>query len=90
MFHTSVERTVVHLNFSIQQECLEFTLLPELLAVLLYVEALEDNEVVFVENVRQFNRILTDSSKQPFLENLKKPKKVVIKYEYTFFENLFF
>lgn len=62
-------------EFSLQ-ECLEFSLFPELIATLLYVEALEDNEVVFVENVRQFNRILTDSNKQPFLENLEQPKKV--------------
>lgn len=64
-----------YLNFSLQ-ECVEFSLFPELIATLLYVEALEDNEVVFVENVRQFNRILTDSNKQPFLENLDQPKKV--------------
>lgn len=55
---------------------MEFSLFPELIAVLLYVEALEDNEVVFVENVRQFNRIFTDSNKKPFLEVLEKPKKV--------------
>ncbi|XP_055326959.1 uncharacterized protein LOC129580499 isoform X2 [Sitodiplosis mosellana] len=60
------------------QECLEFSLFPELIAVLLYVEALEDNEVVFVENVRQFNRISIDSNKQPFLENLDRPKKVSV------------
>lgn len=58
------------------QECLEFTLFPELIATLLYVEALEDNEVVFVENVRQFNRISTDSNKQPYLQSLDQPKKV--------------
>lgn len=57
---------------------MEFSLFPELIAVLLYVEALEDNEVVFIENVRQFNRILTDSNKQPFLESLEQPKKVCI------------
>lgn len=44
--------------------------------MLLYVEALEDNEVVFVENVRQFNRISIDANKQPFLEKLDQPKKV--------------
>lgn len=58
------------------QECLEFSLFPELIATLLYVEALEDNEVVFIENVRQFNRILTDSNKQLALERLDQPKKV--------------
>ena len=55
---------------------MEFSLFPELIAILLYVEALEDNEVVFVENVRQFNRILTDSNKRPYLESLDQPKKV--------------
>lgn len=59
-----------------KQECLEFSLFPELIAILLYVEALEDNEVVFVENVRQFNRILIDSNKRPYLEDLDQPKKV--------------
>lgn len=59
------------------QECLEFTILPELIAILLYVEALEDNEVVFVENLRQINR-LVDSSKKPFLEDLRQPKRVSV------------
>lgn len=67
---------LLNLDYSVQQECLEFSLFPELIAVLLYVEALEDNEVVFVENVRQFNRIFTDSNKKPFLEGLEQPKKV--------------
>lgn len=44
----------------------------------MYVEALEDNEVVFVENVRQFNRILNDSNKQAHLESLDQPKKASI------------
>lgn len=57
---------------------MEFTILPELIATLLYVEALEDNEVIFVENLRQINRVMTDSSKQPFLESLKQPKKVSV------------
>lgn len=49
-----------------------------MITILLYVEALEDNEVVFIENVRQFNRILTDSNKKPFLEPMEKPKKVSV------------
>lgn len=60
------------------QECLEFTILPELIATLLYVEALEDNEVIFVENLRQINRFMVDSSKQPFLEDLRQPQKVSV------------
>lgn len=57
---------------------MEFAILPELIATLLYAEALEDNEVIFVENLRQINRVMTDSSKQPFLERLKQPKKVSV------------
>lgn len=53
-----------------------FALYPELMAILLYVEALEDNEVVFVEDVRQVHRIMTDSSKQKYLEPLDQPRKV--------------
>lgn len=53
-----------------------FALYPELLAILLYVEALEDNEVVFVEDVRQVHRIMTDSNKKKYLEPLDEPRKV--------------
>lgn len=53
-----------------------FALYPELMAILLYVEALEDNEVVFVEDVRQVHRIMTDSNKQKYLEPLDEPRKV--------------
>lgn len=49
-----------------------------MITILLYVEALEDNEVIFIENVRQFNRILTDSNKQHFLEPMDQPKKVSV------------
>lgn len=49
-----------------------------MITILLYVEALEDNEVIFIENVRQFNRLLTDSNKKPFLEPMKQPKKVSV------------
>lgn len=53
-----------------------FALYPELLAILLYVEALEDNEVIFVEDVRQVHRIMTDSNKKKYLEPLDEPRKV--------------
>lgn len=53
-----------------------FALYPELMAILLYVEALEDNEVVFVEDVCQVHRIMTDSNKQKYLEPLDEPRKV--------------
>lgn len=58
------------------QECYQLTMFPELLAILLYVEALEDNETLLVEDVRQISRIMTDSSKQTHLETLDKPRKV--------------
>lgn len=57
---------------------MEFALFPEMIAILLYVEALEDNEVIFVEDVRQIYRIMTDSNKRCFLEPLDKPRKVLI------------
>lgn len=77
----SFESDTNHYTFSsflLFKECLEFTILPELIATLLYVEALEDNEVIFVENLRQINRVMTDSSKTPFLESLQQPKKVSV------------
>lgn len=49
-----------------------------MIATLLYVEALEDNEVIFVENLRQINRFMVDSSKQPRLEDLRQPQKVCV------------
>lgn len=58
-----------------------FALYPELMAILLYVEALEDNEVVFVEDVRQVHRIMTDSNKQKYLEPLDEPRKVDLEFE---------
>lgn len=58
------------------QECLQFTLFPELIAILLYVESLEDNEVMFVEDLRQFHRIVIDSNKKIYLEPLEKTRKV--------------
>lgn len=58
------------------QECLHFTLFPELFAILLYVESLEDNEVMFIEDLRQFHRIMIDSNKKLHLEQLDEIKKV--------------
>lgn len=49
-----------------------------MIAILLYAEALEDNEVLFIENLRQINRFMIDSSKQPFLESLQQPRKVSV------------
>lgn len=47
-----------------------------MIAILLYVESLEDNEVMFIEDLRQFQRIMTDSSKKIHLEPLDQVKKV--------------
>lgn len=52
---------------------------PELLAILLYVEALEDNETLYVEDVHQITRIMTDSSRQTYIEPLEEPRKVTFK-----------
>lgn len=51
-------------------------MLPELATIMLYAEALEDNEVILIENLRQFNRIMLDSNKKIFLEQLDVPKMV--------------
>lgn len=44
------------------QECLHLSVVPELLPVLLHMEALEDNEAILVENVRQMGRIVERSA----------------------------
>lgn len=46
------------------------------MAILLYVESVEDNEAIFVENARQFTRIIGPDSKS-ILEILEKPKEVL-------------
>ncbi|GBP22914.1 Poly(ADP-ribose) glycohydrolase 1 [Eumeta japonica] len=58
------------------QECLSMFMMPELLAAMLSVEALEDNEVVKIEGVRMFSRI--GDKKKANLELLDEPKKVTI------------
>lgn len=57
------------------QECINFSTYPEILATLLYVEALEDNEAIFIENARQVTRIM-DPKKKSVLETLESPRKV--------------
>lgn len=49
------------------------------MAILLYVESLEDNEALFVENARQFTRVIGPDSKS-IMEILEKPKKVREKF----------
>ncbi|XP_037036217.1 uncharacterized protein LOC119074301 isoform X2 [Bradysia coprophila] len=57
------------------QECIHFSTFPEILATLLYVEALEDNEAILIENARQLTRIM-DPKNKSVLETLECPRKV--------------
>ncbi|XP_074031145.1 uncharacterized protein [Leptinotarsa decemlineata] len=59
------------------QECLNLVTAPELLAVLLNVEALEDNEVLTIERVRHFSRI-SDPKQRAYLERLQPPKDMTV------------
>ncbi|XP_053680386.1 uncharacterized protein LOC128731302 [Anopheles nili] len=56
------------------QESLQFCTFPELLAVLLYVEALEDNESLQVEHVRHVARVVDPRAKAPRLECVTEPR----------------
>lgn len=49
---------------------------PELLTVLLNVEALEDNEVLTIEHIRQVTRIV-DPKTRACLEKLEIPQEVL-------------
>lgn len=60
--------------FSHLQECIHFSTYPEILATLLYVEALEDNETILIENARQLTRIM-DPKNKSVVETLE-PRKV--------------
>lgn len=51
--------------------------MPELLPVLLNIEALEDNEVLTIERVRHISRIV-DPKQKAILEKLETPKEVSI------------
>lgn len=59
------------------QETIIMAQFPELLVVLIYFEALEDNEAIIVENARQVARIVDPKNKAIF-EKLDKPQKVCI------------
>jgi hypothetical protein len=48
------------------QECIQFCTQPELLAILPFVEALEDNEVVSVDGLLQVARITDPHNKANF------------------------
>ncbi|XP_058056887.1 uncharacterized protein LOC131208251 [Anopheles bellator] len=61
------------------QESLLFCTFPELLAVLLYVEALEDNETLQIENAHHVARILDPrSGKGPLLERIAEPRRTTL------------
>uniref|UniRef100_A0A182NSQ7 poly(ADP-ribose) glycohydrolase n=1 Tax=Anopheles dirus TaxID=7168 RepID=A0A182NSQ7_9DIPT len=60
------------------QESIQFCTFPELLAVLLYVEALEDNESLQVENVHHVARIVDPRQKGPLLERIAEPKTTTL------------
>lgn len=57
------------------QESITLATFPELLSILLNVEALEDNEVVMIEGVRCISRIV-DSKKKAHFERLDSTQKV--------------
>lgn len=57
------------------QECVQFVTCPELLITLLCAEALEDNEVVIVENVTHVSRVSNMRLKAD-LEPFSKPRAV--------------
>ncbi|XP_058823675.1 uncharacterized protein LOC131684645 isoform X2 [Topomyia yanbarensis] len=56
------------------QESVQFFTFPEMLAVLLYVEALEDNESLQIENAHHMARILEPWGRALF-ETIEQPKK---------------
>uniref|UniRef100_A0A8D8LVQ9 poly(ADP-ribose) glycohydrolase n=1 Tax=Cacopsylla melanoneura TaxID=428564 RepID=A0A8D8LVQ9_9HEMI len=54
------------LNDGSSRESIQFATCPELLCALLFVEALEDNEVLLVENVQQVSKIITPRYKATY------------------------
>uniref|UniRef100_A0A6P7FKF7 poly(ADP-ribose) glycohydrolase n=1 Tax=Diabrotica virgifera virgifera TaxID=50390 RepID=A0A6P7FKF7_DIAVI len=59
------------------QECINLVTAPELLTILLNVEALEDNEVLTVENVRHISRMV-DPKHRAFLEKFDSPRELSV------------
>ncbi|XP_063903078.1 uncharacterized protein LOC135122663 isoform X2 [Zophobas morio] len=59
------------------QECINLVTYPELLTVLLNIEALEDNEVLTIERVRHISRIV-DPKNRACLEKLEVPQEMTI------------
>ncbi|XP_048514180.1 uncharacterized protein LOC105689719 isoform X2 [Athalia rosae] len=65
------------LSSEITQESIQMATHPELLAALLSVEALEDNEVLIIEGARNISRIIDPKHRSTF-ESIPKPKTVTI------------
>lgn len=63
------------LFFFFFQESINLITFPELLTILLNVEALEDNEVLTIENARHISRI-NDPKNRALLEKLDTARKV--------------
>lgn len=59
----------------ISQECISLVTFPEVLSVLLHVEALEDNEVLMIEKVRAVSRI-SDPKNRACLEKIEVPLQI--------------
>lgn len=72
IFAQSAIASTVLLNGTNQESTLIITH-PELLIILLFVERLEDNEVLLVENVMQMTRII-DIKQKAIVERLSPPK----------------
>ncbi|CAH0769324.1 unnamed protein product [Bemisia tabaci] len=65
------------LNAGSSRECIQFCECPELIALLLFFEALEDNEVCIVENVLKVAKI-SDVRQKTNLELLEEPQPMYI------------
>lgn len=61
----------------VAQECISLVTFPEILSVLLHVEALEDNEVLMVEKPRHISRIL-DPKNRACLEKIEVPRQITV------------
>ncbi|KAF5269267.1 hypothetical protein FQR65_LT02568 [Abscondita terminalis] len=59
----------------VSQECISLVTLPEIMSVLLHVEALEDNEVLIIEKVRHVSRI-SDPKNRACLEKIEVPVQI--------------
>ncbi|KAK5645685.1 hypothetical protein RI129_004149 [Pyrocoelia pectoralis] len=61
----------------ISQECISLVTFPEIISVLLHVEALEDNEVLVVDKIRHLTRI-SDPKNRACLEKIEVPHQISV------------